>query len=581
MSDQILTPEMMAAMEIGQNDHLGNMVRGFTSYGVDRENTTIEVQTNRGTHRLHLPTIPLSELGLDNLAPGSLVLASSFMRRGLSVARVIQVRTRSLSVAWLTPHADHNQNHDRLWVTPGAVPHEQVVPLPMEVDYSEILTARNRWVEAVNVGIRSKGRQATPEMIERVQWLMQLFQVQSFSRNKTVFNPDFAWLLAMVHPSPEDLRSVFVPNDAKSLTRVRYVRMGTAIKTLQRNYGVQLPDGWTPEDVTYAWSELIPQSYTRWGFEIVSGQGIRDTYNDRSTPGSCMVRQPFTQWYADNPDVCSVIRIIDNQSNDLYGRALLWTDVTGRRWVDRIYPSDGGAHITALNRFMTEQGFHDLRNTSEVVKVRMKPSRWGYPYMDSLMYGSAFRSDADHVIIANRDYVDGQSMPYQFRSTSGEIYSYSRGRYINPDVIETPPDGIDDDDSWTCAGCGHSFHEGYDSYDLCDGIYCTNCADAHMDDCDGCSRDYRPDDWQECERCAATVRVLNGDHRDGTFMCDSCWEAHDDETECWNCSDRYASEDVDRNMQEIDGDWYCNHCVHQLNLVSLDNPEGTHVAHPA
>lgn len=577
MANTDLTIDELAALEIGQQAPNGGIVRSYMSYGMDSLNTMVEVSTTHGLYRQYAPTLDLSDIGLGSLMSGDLVLASSFMRRGLMLARVRSIRSRSVSVMWMDSHPDPSQNHASLWVTPNALPYEQVVPIPSSINYAAISEARSHWSEAYTVGVRSKGAQATRGLVDRVDWLLNLFQVRPQFNNPVLYNPNNAWMLALVHPSPEDYRLVFAPTDVKSIERPRYVRMSTALKSLIRAHGVQLPDGWSIEDVSYAWSELMPQNYSRWKIEVVSGQDLRDTYNDDHTPGSCMVRVPYTKWYADNPNVCSIIRVIDNSCGELYGRALLWTDVNGQRWYDRIYPTDGGQHAGAIERWANANGIRQVNSTRDPVVVRMRPSRWGYPYMDNLMYATGYRSTDESILISNRDVINGTSAGYQFRSTSGTIYSYGRSRYIEPDVLETPPDGIRGD-CWTCVRCGDEHDDEDDGTTLCSGWHCDHCVSYHCDQCDSCSRDVYPDDWAECERCGHEVREANGDDRDGFFYCDSCCEDYDNELVCNECSDRFADESDGRT---IDDAWYCNRCANTIEAESESENNEVNHAHTA
>lgn len=142
------------------------------------------------------------------------------------------------------------------------------------------------------------------------------------------------------------------------------------------------------------WGELFrPKSYT---FEVVSGQAIVEAYVHG--PKSCMSgdeNRGQTQFYADNANV-SLVKI--HEDGTYMGRALLWTLENGNRFLDRVYPSDGGAHTQAVREWAKDQGWmvrtrdnasdRSLENGTEAdlrVVVDTFTAR-RTPYLDTLLY---------------------------------------------------------------------------------------------------------------------------------------------------------------------------------------------------
>lgn len=82
-------------------------------------------------------------------------------------------------------------------------------------------------------------------------------------------------------------------------------------------------------------------------FEIVTGEKIKHWYHKNNYSaqtgqlGSSCMRydscQNYFNLYIENPEVCQLL-IFKNLSGDkINGRALLWVDVDGKKWIDRIY----------------------------------------------------------------------------------------------------------------------------------------------------------------------------------------------------------------------------------------------------
>ena len=97
------------------------------------------------------------------------------------------------------------------------------------------------------------------------------------------------------------------------------------------------------EAMATCWGEhaaLLNAAYT---FEEIQGQEIVEAY--RNGPSSCMsgASSGDTQLYANNPGSVGLIKIMLGE--EYVGRALVWTDTGGVRLLDRVYPSDGGAHV--------------------------------------------------------------------------------------------------------------------------------------------------------------------------------------------------------------------------------------------
>lgn len=157
----------------------------------------------------------------------------------------------------------------------------------------------------------------------------------------------------------------------------------------------------------------------------VEGKAIKYWYHEdnydrskRVLNNSCMRYakvQDRMSFYVDNPDTIHML-ITVNFEEKLTGRALIWIDPDGKKWLDRIYADDKTA--AAMKRYREQQGWGDVRNDAKKVRVTPK-SPWyaSYPYVDTM----------------NRITVDG-SIYNQYGDPGGSIniYSYQSETVLRP-----------------------------------------------------------------------------------------------------------------------------------------------------
>lgn len=159
-------------------------------------------------------------------------------------------------------------------------------------------------------------------------------------------------------------------------------------------------------------------------FDIVTGNDIIHFYGvDQYSHGdgkgelgnSCMrdVPSEYLQIYKDNPEVCSLVILYDDngifrdgkyRSEKIVGRSLLWTDVDGDRIMDRIY--------TALNdddslfkKYAEHMGWKTRHEKTIIVQLQRWQHLQYYPYMDTLDHLNSKTgklADNARIIQANR-----------------------------------------------------------------------------------------------------------------------------------------------------------------------------------
>lgn len=138
------------------------------------------------------------------------------------------------------------------------------------------------------------------------------------------------------------------------------------------------------------WQAELTNYYAHEGLVIdeVKGDDLIPAY---ACTESCMKRSPALQLYAQNPDRVSLLVV--SRKEKRFARALKWVLDDGTVFLDRIYPSDGGAHISFLKAHAAKQGWGykedqaidgDNSDTCpNIMSVTLKDVG-AYPYMDTL-----------------------------------------------------------------------------------------------------------------------------------------------------------------------------------------------------
>jgi len=137
-------------------------------------------------------------------------------------------------------------------------------------------------------------------------------------------------------------------------------------------------------------------------FEIVKGEEIKKWYHESNYSGqsgqlnnSCMRFgrcQGYFEIYTENPDVCQLLILKDVTGKKIDGRALLWTTVDGKKFMDRIYTTKDSL-VKLFTKWAEDNSYinkgqetHNYRTPLlETIVVQVKPKLYPkYPYMDTL-----------------------------------------------------------------------------------------------------------------------------------------------------------------------------------------------------
>ena len=142
-------------------------------------------------------------------------------------------------------------------------------------------------------------------------------------------------------------------------------------------------------------------------FELVKGDEIKKWYHESSYANkangnlgplhnSCMRFgrcQGFFKIYIDNPDVCQLLILKDETGKKIDGRALIWTTVDGKKFMDRVYVNKD-SYTNLFKKWADEnQCFVKVHGYGHgygagydpVFIVKVQPILYStYPYMDTL-----------------------------------------------------------------------------------------------------------------------------------------------------------------------------------------------------
>ncbi len=131
-------------------------------------------------------------------------------------------------------------------------------------------------------------------------------------------------------------------------------------------------------------------------FEIVSGEKIKHWYykdnyaNQTGQLGSSCMRhescQEYFNIYIENPDVCQLLIFKNITGDKINGRALLWTDVNGKKWIDRVYTIKD-SYSSLFNKWADENGYENIYRSDTNTKIKVKNRDYiEYPYLDTFSY---------------------------------------------------------------------------------------------------------------------------------------------------------------------------------------------------
>lgn len=285
-------------------------------------------------------------------------------------------------------------------------------------------------------------------------------------------------------------------------------------------------------------------------FEVVSGSDIKkfylqNTYSQKITSGtlwqSCMRYdkcQSYFSIYVSNPNQVSLVILKDDDQKEIElvdevtgeivtkmedvlirGRALLWTDIKGRKFLDRIYYTKD-SDVDLFIQYAIKNGWYyklrqendehtplafngeTLENKEDSI-VTVKLDRGGdfgeYPYLDTLKYYSPYKNT-----LSNNDRM---IWDYKLEDTSGgngncDVCGGS-GTIECEDCSGNGRQNCSDcdgDGEVDCSSCGGS---GRDEDSEENQIECSDCKGSGKEECSNCDGSGKED----CENCGGEGEV--------------------------------------------------------------------------
>ena len=317
------------------------------------------------------------------------------------------------------------------------------------------------------------------------------------------------------------------------------IKIGRLARRMLDKAGVKVTDKEIEEFVNEYKSRIQIEKDVFRNMEVVSGDAIAEWYNESkylpSTGGtlasSCMRYPKCSKYfgiYTQNPrQVSLVILKTDPEETDtplLKGRALLWTDEKGRKFMDRVY-TNKDSDVNIFIQFAQKNGwlYKKLQENDEstplmlngeqvspedwtvVVKLDKRGDYGYYPYLDTLKFYSTYSGELTND--------DSQSFDYKLEDTNGGNGSCDEcGGSGEIECQECDGDG-----TFTCNECDG---DGEVDCGECDGLGKVDDDDGNKIDCEECNGSGR----LECSSCDGS----------GKEDCDNCRGRgrHD----CYECS---------------------------------------------
>ena len=349
----------------------------------------------------------------------------------------------------------------------------------------------------------------------------------------------------------------FIPDDkAKKVEDPETLKksdmnVGRFVRAILTKAGVNVDPKELESFVSKYKSEILVEKEAFSRFEIVDGENIRywyltdNYYTSAGILGSSCMRyahcQNYLSIYCENPDRVSLIILKSSDDPEkISGRALLWLDDQGRKFMDRVYIINSG-DTESFIKFAKENGFYykkhqtyetgdpimfngkELEPDDSWVTVTLKYANFDdYPYMDTLKYLIKDENKITSNFLSNYDA--------ELTSTSGGDGSCTNcGGH--GDVECSDCEGSGKTECYPCEGSGTIDCRNCDG----DGTEeCSDCEGSGKTECGTCDGDGTDDEGEKCSDCdgSGTIDCENCEG-DGTEKCSNC--DGDGTQECSRC----------------------------------------------
>lgn len=342
----------------------------------------------------------------------------------------------------------------------------------------------------------------------------------------------------------EDKKSVWSKNRQE-------IKVGRAIRSILKSADVDFNDDDLRNFIFEYRIKISEKENKSTFFEVVSGDDIAYWYNKKNflknegdLGASCMSDKDskFFDIYVKNPHSCSLLILKSPTDNTkIVGRALLWTLICGKKFLDRIYTIDE-SDIELFRDYAKKNKWYVKKEiNSQASNIAISPNGEEvilnltvdvfsheykfYPYLDTLKY-----YDVNKQTLSTRDTPNALNLESTDGSFSGCPFCLGTGIY-----------DCNNCDSYGTVTCNTCDGNGGVKCNFCDGEVYIECKE-----CDGYGK-IEDDDGEEvtCYECGG----------DGDIKCNFC-DGHGEETcvECDGSGQSICSE------CEGDGKIYCYYC---------------------
>ncbi len=248
---------------------------------------------------------------------------------------------------------------------------------------------------------------------------------------------------------------------------------GKVGKVVKKISGSEFPDK-VLEKFVNGFKSLFDFKFNLSGrFDLVSGEDIRKYYSEKNYEyrrgqlgNSCMrydACQKYLDIYVKNPEVCQLLILRDVPDSDkISGRVLIWKDVSGIFFSDRVYTAND-SDSDLMYKYIEERGWEKKYSYSREVKLKYWKFDY-YPYMDTMSV-----LDNDGILTSDEDdwREGGKSLLKQTdgskQSMDGMVYSDYSGEYIHEDdAVYIDGDWILADDAIYLEYKGEHYHPNTD-----------------------------------------------------------------------------------------------------------------------
>jgi len=272
---------------------------------------------------------------------------------------------------------------------------------------------------------------------------------------------------SIIHWYEQDLTRVDVTD-----VKPKSAKLSKFLRRLNSEFDFTIPDSYIEKVAYWVGDKLRLPEYD---ISVRDGGFLR-TYRE-SYFGSCMHHSDAVKFYRKQNNSGTRVEIMsirDPQDGRLVGRALVWRDVLAsdgskNTVLDRIYPSDNGAHIRAAIAYAKKHGW--VYKTEQRIDGELSvPGEFlvdardvgHYPYMDTFAFTDGPEEPGGEFVLSNKSHYN-----YEFRNTQDKC-PWDLGVECDACSSRYPSDEMNYSRHDDCHVCPDCVQDG--TYIYCDSV---------------------------------------------------------------------------------------------------------------